>query len=347
MATFYQTRQDDTFHIHEYAEKIEKESQLTFSKFRQVLNSHTLFHASFVVATIIELFIFTLSIINYKESLAFILTLSGMILTVFSYLILNYYFAGKKIEQLKDLQIQYLQSCKKHIDPNLSEEEIHLAIAKNSFKLSSSIGQRRIYALSLPPFIFFKEIFLKCRFLLHFKDVLIMQELLMKLALDEYIQLLRLEPTDLNVHTSLANLYMNLSQIYEAPEEMKSFISEKVFKNLNLSEKIQDTLTSAIEELKILDDLSPNDPWTHAQLATCFHKLERYEDELSEYEILSNLRAKDKEILLRLGTLYFKLGKTAKALITYEILKKIDAKYAEHLLSHYQSTKLFRTLSAS
>ena len=344
MATFYQTRQDDTFQIHEFSEKIEKESHQTFSKFRQILNSHTLFHASFILASLIEIFIFIVSIVNYKESLAFILTLSGMILTLFSYLILNYYFNGKKLEQLKELQIHYLQACKKHILPSLTEDEIHLAIAKNAFQLAQSIGQRRIYALSLPPFIFFKEIFLKCRFLLHFRDVLIMQELLMKLSLDEYIQLLKIEATDLTIHTSLANLYMNLSKIYEAPEEIQSFLSEKFFKKLNLNEKINDALQSAVEELKILDDLSPNDPWTHAQLATCFHKLSRFEDELLEYEILSNLRTKDKEILLRLGTLYFKLGKTAKALHTYEGLKKIDAKYADHLLSHYQSTKLFKTI---
>jgi tetratricopeptide (TPR) repeat protein len=137
---------------------------------------------------------------------------------------------------------------------------------------------------------------------------------------------------------------MNLSKIYEAPEEIQSFLSDKLFKKLNLNEKINDALQSAVEELKILDDLSPNDPWTHAQLATCFHKLSRFEDELLEYEILSNLRSKDKEILLRLGTLYFKLGKTAKALHTYEVLKKIDAKYADHLLTHYQSTKLFKTI---
>jgi tetratricopeptide (TPR) repeat protein len=175
---------------------------------------------------------------------------------------------------------------------------------------------------------------------MHFKDVLAMQELLMQLSLDEYMYILKLEPTDLAIHTSLANVYMTLSKIYQTSPELTSILSDKLFKKLNLSAKIELSLKSAIEELTILDDLAPNDPWTHAQLASCFHQLEKWEDELSEYEILSNLRSKDKEILLRLGILYFKLGKTAKGLLTYESLKKIDAKYADHLISHYQSLRL-------
>jgi tetratricopeptide (TPR) repeat protein len=340
MATFYQTQRDDTYQILEYAEQIEKEGAHLFSKFRQMLNSYTLFHASFFFVALIEATIFSLSFISYKESVAFIITLASMVLTIFSYLILNYYFQGKKNEQFNDLKIQFLQSCKKYSTPSLSEEDIHLSIAKCSFQLAFSLGQKRIYALSLPPFEFFKEILLKSRFLMHFKDVLAMQELLMQLSLDEYMYILKLEPTDLAIHTSLANVYMTLSKIYQTSPELTSILSDKLFKKLNLSAKIELSLKSAIEELTILDDLAPNDPWTHAQLASCFHQLEKWEDELSEYEILSNLRSKDKEILLRLGILYFKLGKTAKGLLTYESLKKIDAKYADHLISHYQSLRL-------
>jgi tetratricopeptide (TPR) repeat protein len=164
-----------------------------------------------------------------------------------------------------------------------------------------------------------------------------MQELLIELSLDEYVNVLRSSPTDLAIHTSLANVYVTLSKIYQRGPELSSFISDKVFKKLSLPEKIEIAIKSAIEELKILDDLAPNDPWTHAQLASCYHELEKFDEELSEYEILSNLRAKDKEILLRLGILYFKLGKTAKGLLTYESLRKIDAKYSDHLISHYHS----------
>lgn len=340
MATFYQTQRDDTYQILEYADQIEKEGSQLFSKFRQLLNSYTLFHASFFLVAFIETSFFFLSFINYKESVAFIITLASMVLTIFSYLILNYYFQGKKNEQFSDLKTQFIQSCKKHVTSSLSEEEVHLTIAKHAFQLAFSLGQKRIYALSLPPFEFFKDVLIKGRFLMHFKDVLTMQELLMQLSLDEYMHILKIEPTDLAIHTSLANVYMTLSKIYETPQELTSIFSDKLFKKLHLSEKIELSTKCAIEELTILDDLAPNDPWTHAQLASCFHQLEKWDDELSEYEILSNLRSKDKEILLRLGILYFKLGKTAKGLLTYESLKKVDAKYADHLISHYQSLKL-------
>ena len=340
MATFYQTQRDDTYHVQEYADRIEKEGSFLFSKFRQTLNSYTLFHATFFLLTIIELTIFSFSVLNYTESIAFIMTLASLILTIFSYLILGYYFQGKKGEQFRELRTHFHNGCKKHIVPTLTEEEIHLAIAKNAFQLAATLGQKRIYALSLPPFEFFKEFLLKSRFLFHFKDVLMMQELLIQLSLDEYIAVLKSEPTDLAVHTSLANVYMTLAKIYSPASELSSLLSEKVFKKIELPEKIELATKSAIEELKILDDLAPNDPWTHAQLASCYHSLEKWDDELTEYEILSNLRAKDKEILLRLGILYFKLGKTAKGLITYESLRKVDAKYSDHLITHYSSLKL-------
>ena|SRR3990167_8289245 len=340
MATFYQTQRDDTYHIHEYADSIEKESSRFLTKFRQLLNSYTLFHASFFVVALMEIVIFSLSLLNYAESVAFVITLASMILTLFSYLILNYYFQGKKIEELRKLQIHFLQACQKLALPTLTDEEIHLAIGKNAFQLAATLGQKRIYALSLPPFEFFKEFLIKGRFLLHFNDVLKMQELLIQLSLDEYIAVLKLEPTDLAIHTSLANVYMTLAKIYQPPSELSSYLSSKFIGRLQLEEKSTKATLRALEELKILDDLAPNDPWTHAQLASCYHNLERLEDELSEYEILSNLRSKDKEILLRLGVLYFRLGKTAKGLLTYESLKKIDAKYGDHLLSHYHSFRI-------
>ncbi len=340
MATFYQTEQPETFQVHEYAEKIEHEGFQVFSKFRQILNSYTFFHVSFILVTVIEALIFSISILSYSESIAFITSLASLVLTIFSYLILNYYFQGKKSEQFTQLRTQFIQSCKKHILPSLTEEEIHLAMAKTAFQLAHMLSEKRIYALSLPPFKFFKSFFLKTRFIFHFKDVLLMQELFIQLSLDEYVHTLLSEPTDLAIHTSLANVYMTLSKMYERSPELSSFISDKIFVKLNLPEKIELVTKSAIEELKILDELAPNDPWTHAQLASCYHQLKRWDDELSEYEILANLRSKDKEILLRQGVLYFKLGKTAKGLLTYEALRKIDAKYAGHLLSHYHSFKI-------
>ncbi len=340
MATFYQTQATETYPIQEYADSIEKEGSLLFSKFRQLLNSYTFFHISFFLIALVEVAILSISIFNYKESVAFIITLGSLILTLFSYFILGYYFQGKKGEQLQELKTQFYQACRKHIIPTLPDDEVHLAIAKCSFQLSSSIGQKRIYALSLPPFEFVKDFLLKSRFIFHYKDVLMFQELLIQLSLDEYIEVLKSEPTNLAIHTSLANVYMMLSKIYQRVPELSSYLSDRIFKKLGLEEKVELAIKSAIEELKILDDLAPNDPWTHAQLACSYHQLERWDEELCEYEILARLRAKDKEILLRLGILYFKLGKTAKGLLTYESLRKIDAQYGGHLISHYSRLSL-------
>jgi hypothetical protein len=119
MATFYQTQRDETYLICEYSEAIEKEGGHLFSKFRQILNSYTLFHVSFFFLALLELSLFSISIFNYSESVAFIITLASMVLTIFSYLILNYYFQGKKSEQFKELRSNFAASCKKHIVPTL------------------------------------------------------------------------------------------------------------------------------------------------------------------------------------------------------------------------------------
>ena len=165
MATFYQTQTEEAYPIQDYADSIEKEGSYLFSKFRQLLNSYTFFHVSFFLVFILELAILSISIFSYKESIAFIITLASTLLTLFSYFILGYYFQGKKIEQFKELKVHFYQACRKHVLPALPDEEVHLAIAKCSFQLCQSIGQRRIYALSLPPFEFVKDFFLKSRFI--------------------------------------------------------------------------------------------------------------------------------------------------------------------------------------
>ena len=329
MATFYQTQRDESYSVDAYTNDLKKEGVKLYTQIKSLLRSHTLFHTSFFVVLSLECTLFFLSL--NSPSFTPVLLLASFILTLFSYIILLFSFQGKKLEQMQELDLHLIQSCYRLAHPSLPEEEKHLAIAKTVFELAASLGQKQTYVLSLFPFSFVR--FASIRFLLHFRDILSMQEILVKRALAEYLLVLKLEPTDLAIHTSLANVHMTTATFYQP--DLLTPLAQKLFRSLSLEESYQTTLRKAIEELKILDDLAPNDPWTHAQLASCYHSLEAWDQELFEYELLSNLRSKDKEVLYRLGLLYFKLGKTAKGLRAYESLKGIDAQVADHLLSHY------------
>ena len=131
---------------------------------------------------------------------------------------------------------------------------------------------------------------------------------------------------------------MTLSKLYTFPEDKRfhnNYWITLYFDRQGFDEKRHLAAKKAIEELNILNELAPDDPWVHAMLAACFNTLEEVQDEIREYEILRNLRPQDKEILYKLGVLYFSRGENAKGLKLFKELKTIDMVWAKNLLSHY------------
>lgn len=338
MATFYQTDHDTNFGFHRFSHMVETQVHTALHKFQRILNSYALFHLSFLTLLALQLITTLILLITNPISPIFAISLASVFLTFFSYLIINYYFQEKKPDQFVEIKKEFFESCKKIISFDLEDHDYHLSLANSAFQLSTYITQKHIYAFSIPPFQFLETAFLKLSYYLHYKDLQMMQELLMRESIQEHIELIKKTPTDLTVHTSLANAYISTAKIYSIPSSLP-FVETPFFKRLYskpaLQEKFHLATQRAIEELKILDDLAPNDPWIHAQLATCFHQLQMFDEEIKEYEILLSLRSKDKEILFRLGLLYFQLGKTSKGLQIYEKLQQIDALDAKHLISHY------------
>lgn len=338
MATFYQTDHDSNIGYHRFSHLIETQVRSALGRFQGILNSYALFHLSFLTILSLQLICSLILLFTNPISPIFAIALAALFLTFFSYLIINYYFQEKKPDQFLEIKKDFLDSCKKIISVDLDDQDYHLSLANSAFQLSTYITQKHVYAFSIPPFKFLEETFLKLSFWLHFKDMQMMQEFLMQQSVHEHIELIKNSPVDLTVHTSLANAYIALSKIYSLPVDFpyaNSLFFKQLYSKPRLLEKFNLATKKAIEELKILDDLAPNDPWIHAQLATCYHNLEMFDEEIREYEILLNLRSKDKEILFRLGLLYFRLGKTAKGLKVYEKLQQIDALDAKHLISHY------------
>lgn len=339
MAIFYQTEQEESFQQQSLNYSMQENCQTAFSQFKQVITTYTLFHISFLSILILQL-LTTIALFGNVNSIYFAIVIGSFIMTIFSYTIIAYYFQGKKSGEFAEIMKAFSLSSKKEIPVDLDDEEYHLTLANSLFQLTTYIAQVEVYAISLPPFKFIEDLNVKMCFWLNWRDILFMQELLMFESIREHIELVKLKPTSLSAHTSLANAYIALSKIYQKPQSpilSSSRFTQKVFEKPRLQERFQFATKRAIEELKILDGLAPNDPWVHAQLASCYHHMEMNEEEIKEYEFLLNLRPHDKEILLRLGILYFHLNMHAKGLKVYESLQKIDAKDAHHLISHYSS----------
>lgn len=343
MTTYYQTESSETTHTHQSAHLVESACRFSLTKFKSILTSYALFHLSFALLEMIQIgLLFSLLFLNISSAV-FAVAFASLLLTLSSHLIIAYYFQWKKPFQFKEIEKQFYQACAKSLPIDASDDETHLSLGHSMFQLATYVGQRQIYSLSFGSFSFLEDLFLVIGYHLHFKDLISMQELLMLRSIEEHIELIKKKPTDLAVHTSLANAFTVLAKLYKKPVtlpfETTRFIDRRFAKE-SIREKFLQATSRAIEELKILDDLAPNDPWVHAQLASCYHHLDLSEDEIREYEILLNIRPKDKEILYRLGMLYFKLGKNAKGLSIYGSLKEIDAKDAAHLISHYNSFSL-------
>ena len=154
-------------------------------------------------------------------------------------------------------------------------------------------------------------------------DIKKMKEVLFLVSISEHIQLIKETPTNLEAHASLANAYVALARLYEAqgsPHEKFKIATQK-----------------ALQEFKIMDHYSPNDPWVHAQLASCYHDLKLFKEEIHEYEVILKLCPEDKQILFRLGILWFKQGENARGLEIYETLKELHFSKAEELIDFYDS----------
>jgi len=91
----------------------------------------------------------------------------------------------------------------------------------------------------------------------------------------------------------------------------------------------------AIEEFKVLEDLSCRDPWVLAQLAEIYRLQEKAEEEIYQCEELLRLTPDNIELLFKLGVLYFQEGYSAKGLRIYELLQKDPSDKAIKLIQYY------------
>lgn len=289
--------------------------------FRKMARSFVTFNLLYLASFSLELFFFFFFLPTLVKSAIFAVALGAIFLTCFSYFVLLFYFQAKKPEQLVDLRNRFLNSCRQILSLPAGEAEHHLSLADALCKLALYMEdfECHFYKATKTAKLFPRLI---SRFSSHCyrEDVFKMKLLLLQAAVEEHLKQIRITPTDLEVHASLANTYVSLSKLYKSDaDDEKHRIAAKL----------------AIEEFSILSNYAPNDPWVHEQLAVGYNDLGMAEEEMREIETLLRLRSQDKEILYRLGSLYFKQGMNAKGLQIYEELKKANFKKGEDLISSY------------
>jgi tetratricopeptide (TPR) repeat protein len=266
-------------------------------------------------------------------------------MTLFSYFVLRLYTQAKKPDQLAQLCEAYLGKCKMIIHYQEGIPEHHIALGHAAHKFAAALHEKE-YAFYKPPFLLksLAPTFERFSCFCHWKDLHRMKELLLTTAVEEHLKAVKCEPTNLEVHASLANAYVMLSSLYADPRKYHDYDEERYLPEERLTAemeaKFRATAERAIEEFKILNDYAPEDPWVHVQLAYSYHDLHMPEEEIREYEIVLSLRPNDKDTLFKLGMLYFQQGMNAKGLRVYEQLKRTHYKKAENLIKFYGSYEL-------
>ena len=248
-----------------YNEQISKITQPILPQFDRLIRSYVLFNLFFIGACALEIILLLIFFTFLFQSSLLAFGLALVFLTFFSYFIFRVYFQATKPENLDGLKSQFINNFKTLLNYQEGVPEHHLAVAVSCTRLSDQLSGKEFSYYRPPQWL---EILTspmeKFSHWWHWEDLLRMRELLLKAAVEEHIRLVRSDPVNLEFHAALANAYVMLSSLY-ASHQKQLEKKEDVWTNVKkyskeLERKFRITAEKAIEELKILNDYSPNDP---------------------------------------------------------------------------------------
>ncbi len=301
-------------------------------RFRTISRGYVLFHLLFGCGLFFELLTFTLFFTQLMQTAAVAFFLAAIFLTLFTYLVLLFYLQTRKEEKFRSLRDGFLTACKTHI-----EERAQLAEAAQFFAEKLFITSLRIPFLATA-----SEPLQKFQIWTQWQDLLKMKELLILAAAKELIELIKMEPSSVEAHATLAAHYLSLAGLYKDPQvlvpEMKIQWVPPDYDSEKMQLKFKKALERALEEYEIIDGYAPYDPWIYVRRAAIYHQLGQMEKEIAEYENILRVAPENSAVLFRLGCLYFKQGKTALGLKIYDRLKTEQrVGEAEELIGHYDA----------
>lgn len=301
------------------------------------LRRHFLFHFAFLLLFLSEFFLFFSFFAYFFERSLLAFGIAGIFFTLFSYVLLRLYMLSRKGAQLQQIKEKFLVHCQEWLKEEEESIDHHIILANLCTKLSLQLQRKELYLFRPPGWLSaLQSSFQRFGAWWAGMDYHCIRELFLREAVERHIFIVKKEPTNLEAHANLANAYVTLSALYSLPQEEddENWIPRGEVQ-AEWEEKFRLTAEKAVEELKILNDYAPNDPWVHAQLAYSYHDLQMPLEEIREYETIYRLRPEDRQTLFRLGILYFQQGFNAKGLRVYEEIRRSDPKKAEALIKYY------------
>ncbi|MBI3901004.1 MAG: hypothetical protein HY324_02500, partial [Chlamydiia bacterium] len=298
------TPTDSLLDKHLYHEQVSELWTPSLNRLYQLIRSYTLFNFIFLLIGFCELLFFLSFFALMSQSTLLAFTLALFFMTLFSYFVLRLYLHAKKPDQLIALCEEYLDTCKEHLHYQEGSSEHHIALGHAAHKFAAALHEKEYTFYPLPSFLRALDVPLeKWSCFCYWKDLYRMKELLLMTAVEEHLKVVKCEPTNVEVHASLANAYVTLSSLYADPRKYADYDEERYIPEERYSKTMQTkfrrTAERAIEEFKILNNYAPDDPWVHVQLAYSYHDLQMPTEEIHEYEIVLSLRPQDKDTLFK------------------------------------------------
>jgi tetratricopeptide (TPR) repeat protein len=309
------------------------------AQLRSILRSHFLFNLGFSLLLALEITILFVAMPPFGRSAFVAVAIATGLVTLFSYLVLRLYMNTRKPEQMHRLHAGFLDGCRQLLGYQSGVPAHHLAIAQSATRLAKQLHDQEYRLVRAPKALTSLEPLLsRLSCWLHWTDCHQLREQLLFNAVQEHIEMVKLEPTNLQVHAALANAYVTLSTLYAPrPTDDEERWIPRQRQSPQMHERFRATAQKAIEQLKILSAYAPSDPWIHAQLAYSYRDLQMPAEEIRSYERILELSPDDRETLYKLGVLYFQQGRNADGLRAYERLRQVHPKRASDLIKFYGS----------
>jgi len=336
-----------------YHDHLAKVFDPILAEFDAVMKRYAAFNLFFTFVCALEFILLVVFFAFLAQSLILALSLSVVFFTFFAYFTLRVYFKAKKPEQLKAIKEQYLTACKNLIGYREHLGEHHVALANACSKFANRLHGREYnyYRLPFGMGSGFAPLMEQLSCWIHWEDVHLMKEMMLEAAVEEHVELVKCQATNLEAHAGLANSYVMLSGLYIDPRKMEGYDDDRWIPADKYDDRFETKFRAiaerAIEEFKILSEYAPDDSWVHSQLAYSYHDMQMPLEEIKEYETIQRLMPEDRDNLYKLGILYFQQGMNAKGLRVYEELRKGHYKKAESLIKYYGTFKPNLPLNSS
>ncbi|MBJ7448869.1 MAG: hypothetical protein JHC93_00745 [Parachlamydiales bacterium] len=309
----------------------------SYRHFVQIIRKQVFFNFAFFILFFIQIITLLLGFTFLAKSSLLAFSLGLLFLTVFSYFVLRLYITARIPEQLNLLLEKFIINCKGLINYQEHSMQASLNLASAACQFAAALRNRESTFYPLPFWLqAFKPVIEKISAWWHWEDVQQMQELLLYSSINEHLKLITTEPTNIHVHASLGSIYVMLATLYkESNQEPQQAWQPPGKYSESVEPKFQAAANRAIEEFTILQDLAPEDPFIHAQLASHYSTLQMPHEEMKEHETVLRLNPSDVDTLYQLGVLYFQQGYNAKGLSIYEQLRRSYPKEASELIKLY------------